>query len=132
MPLTSTYLKQMKLRVMNSQEQVSDAPGSACAKGLNGATVPGTLILGGCFWQCLVCLSWLGSDQAQQVLGHGSWGAEHPGSPGSGEANWAASEACQWREAEVGLIKLFLVTVCLFFRHTVLLRNCFKSKYGKW
>lgn len=26
MPLTSTYLKQMKLRVMNSQEQVSRAP----------------------------------------------------------------------------------------------------------
>lgn len=35
MPLTSTYLKQMKLRVMNSQEQVSDVPGSACAQGLN-------------------------------------------------------------------------------------------------
>jgi len=29
MPLTSTYLKQMKLRVMNSQEQVSRAPGAA-------------------------------------------------------------------------------------------------------
>lgn len=26
MPLTSTYLKQMKLRVMNSQEQVSCSP----------------------------------------------------------------------------------------------------------
>lgn len=67
MPLTSTYLKQMKLRVMNSQEQVSDAPGS---EGLNGAVVPGTWIVRGCFWEWLLCPSWLGSDQAQQVLVH--------------------------------------------------------------
>lgn len=58
MPLTSTYLKQMKLRVMNSQEQVS-----ACAEGLNGAMGWGTLILGGCFWEWLVCPSCSGSDQ---------------------------------------------------------------------
>lgn len=58
MPLTSTYLKQMKLRVMNSQEQVS-----ACAEGLNGAMGRGTLILGRCFWEWLVCPSWSDSDQ---------------------------------------------------------------------
>lgn len=115
MPLTSTYLKQMKLRVMNSQEQVSALPGPACAQGLNRAMGWGTVMLGGCFWEWLVCLS------SDQVLMHGSWEASHPGSPGSGEAGM-----CQWRGAEMGLIKALLVTVCLFFRHTVLLRNCLK------
>lgn len=36
MPLTSTYLKQMKLRVMNSQEQVSYPPAMGQCKARGG------------------------------------------------------------------------------------------------
>lgn len=88
MPLTSTYLKQMKLRVMNSQEQVSGAAGAGqrgaqsgflpVPKGRGECLVLGTSVFGGCFWKWPVCAGGSGSAQAQPVLVHGSWEGSAP------------------------------------------------------
>lgn len=78
MPLTSTYLKQMKLRVMNSQEQVSRAGGvgqvPAPTEGMRDdqCSVLGTSISGGCFWKWPVGAGGSSSGQAQRVLACGS------------------------------------------------------------
>uniref|UniRef100_A0A803XWI8 Nucleolar protein 4 like n=1 Tax=Meleagris gallopavo TaxID=9103 RepID=A0A803XWI8_MELGA len=100
MPLTSTYLKQMKLRVMNSQEQVSYPPAMGQCKARGGFLPLGLGSgwcfwedVGRCFWKCCVCPGGAGFDHVQPVLVHGS-GA---------------------------VLLLWIVAVCLFFRHVVLL-----------
>lgn len=86
-------------------------------------------IFGGCFWICPVFPGGSGFDEVQQVLLHGS---------GEGSLPWSFwlwkskqwHQSCQRRGAEVYLVHLLFVAICLIFRLTVLPKSCLKNKYS--